>query len=164
MLWCHLAGRNNTIRQLGCWLGDDHPLYHALPQTLAQSEPAETFYIRIPDLAAFVQRIAPVLEQRVARSIAAGYSGELRLNFYRDGLWLQWSAGRLTAVRNWTNPSVDDAGLSFPDLTFLQLLLGYRAFAELQHTFADCTAHDEAARVLVDILWPKHASQVWSLG
>lgn len=164
VLWRYLAGLNNTIRRLGCWLGDDHPLYHALPQTLAQIEPAETFYIRIPDLAAFVQQIAPVLEQRVACSIAAGYSGELRLNFYRSGLLLQWSAGQLTAVRNWANPSVDDANLSCPGLTFTQLLLGYRAFAELQHTFADCTAHDEASRVLVDILWPKHASQVWSLG
>jgi len=164
VLWRHLAALDPAIRKIGCWLGTDHPLYRALPQTLAQVEPAATFYIRIPDLVAFIRQIAPVLEERLAASIAVGYSGVLSLNFYRRGLLLDWANGQLTAVNPWQRPTVDEADLSFPDLTFIQLLLGYRAFTELEAAFPDCTAHDEAARVLVEILWPKNPTQIWNLG
>lgn len=163
-LWHHLATVDPAIRRIGCWLGTDHPLYHALPQTLAQVEPAGTFYIRIPDLAAFIRQIAPVLEQRLVASIAVGYCGVLSLNFYRSGVTLHWENGRLATVAPWAQPETNQASLSFPDLTFTQLVLGYRSFAELEAALADCTAHTEAARVMVDILWPKTASQVWGLG
>ncbi|MEZ4728640.1 MAG: GNAT family N-acetyltransferase [Caldilineaceae bacterium] len=164
VLWRHLSDVEPASRKIDCWLGTDHPLYHALPQTLAQVEAASTFYMRIPDLAAFLRQIAPILEGRLATSIAVGYSGAVRLNFYRSGLLLVWEHGRLTAVTPWQQPNVDEADLSFPDLTFTQLLLGYRSFAELEAAFADCMVHKEVARVLVDILWPKAASQLWSLG
>lgn len=164
VLWRHWSGLNPTIHQIGCWLGESHPLYQALPQVLAQIEPADAFYIRIPDLAAFLRRIAPVLEDRLAHSIAVGFAGDVRLNFYRCGLLLRWDNGRLAEVNPWQAPTVEQVSLSFPDLTFTQLLLGYRSFADLQVAFADCLAHDETARVLVDILFPQSPSQVWSLG
>ncbi len=50
----------------------------------------------------------------------------------------------------------------FPDLTFLQLLFGYRSFDELDYAFADCFAEDEA-RPLVRALFPKQALDVWSV-
>ncbi|MBI1295937.1 GNAT family N-acetyltransferase [bacterium] len=164
VIWQHLSTVDPAIRKIGCWLGTDHPLYRVFPQRLAQVEPAATFYIRIPDPALFVRQIVPVLEDRLARSIAASYSGELRLNFYRSGLILKWEGGRLVDLLPWQKPNVDQADLSFPDLTFYQTLLGHRSFVELAGAFADCLAHNEPARVLVDILWPKAPSQVWSLG
>lgn len=163
-LWQHLSTVEAGIRKIGCWLGSDHPLYRALPRTLVQMEPAATFYIRIPDLAAFIRQIGSILEERLAASIGVEYSGTVRLNFYRSGVLLVWENGRLTTVSPWQQPNVDEADLSFPDLTFTQLLMGHRSFAELEAVFADCMAHNEVARVLVDILWPKSPSQLWSLG
>ena len=46
---------------------------------------------------------------------------------------------------------------AFPDLTFLQLLFGYRSFEELQYAFADC----DEAQALLTALFPKQASGVW---
>ena len=104
-----------------------------------------------------------MLEERLAASVAAGHSGELRLGFYRDGLRLVLDHGRLAAVEDW-EPGDDGADApAFPGLTFLQLLFGYRSLADLEYAFADCRADDEAARVLLDALFPKQPSHVWPL-
>jgi hypothetical protein len=56
-----------------------------------------------------VRRIASVLEQRLERSVARGYSGELLLSFYRSGVRLYFDQGRLTRVEPFT-PSQDHGG------------------------------------------------------
>ena len=37
---------------------------------------AYAYYLRVPDLPAFMRRIGPVLEKRLAESVAIGYSGD----------------------------------------------------------------------------------------
>jgi hypothetical protein len=51
-----------------------------------------------------------------------------------------------------------------PDLTFLQLLFGYRSLGELDHARADCYVRNEEAAVLLNILFPKQHSWVVGLG
>ena len=142
-------------------LGADHPAYRAIPDRLPRIHPAYAWYLRVPDLPAFVGRIAPVLETRLAVSVAPGHSGELLLNFYRDGLRLVLAEGRLDAVEAWEPPDEQAGGASFPGLTFLQLLFGYRSLEELEQAFADCRVNSEEARVLLDALFPKQPSRVW---
>ena len=142
-------------------LGSDHPLYRALPDRARKGNPPYAWYVRVPDLPAFLRRVAPVLEARLAASPAAGHTGELKLNFYRDGVVLSFADGRLTDAALWPEPERAEAGASFPPLTFLHVLLGHRSLAELEHAFADCHARGEAARVLLDGLFPKRPSFVW---
>ena len=92
----------------------------------------------MPDLPAFLLHIAPSLEDRLARSIAPGYTGELKLSFYRQGLRLVFDAGRLATVETWRPRHEDQGSAAFPGLTFLQLLFGYRTLDELQAAFTDC--------------------------
>ncbi len=89
-------------------LGADHPAYDALPSVLSPSSKSYALYVRVPDFPAFLQRIAPVLEQRLAKSVAHGFSGELQVNLYRDGLKLMFESGRLASVtRNvWSTRSL----------------------------------------------------------
>jgi len=47
-------------------------------------------------------------------------------------------------------------------LTFLQLLCGRRRMDELDQSFADCWASDEAT-VLLDCLFPPFTGQIWQL-
>lgn len=143
-------------------LGLDHPVYRVLPDRWQRAVPPYAWYIRVPDLPAFVRQIAPVLEARLAASEAAGYSGELRLNFFRHGLRLRFQDGRLGAAP-WLEAHRDDAGVSFPDLTFLQLLFGHRALDELEYAFPDCRVRGEEARVLLTALFPKQPSLVWAI-
>ena len=71
--------------------------------------------------------------------------------------------GRVTAFEPWPEAEHLDASASFPDLTFLQLLFGYRSLSELEAAFPDCIARTEEARVLLDALFPAMPSQVWPI-
>ncbi|MBI3971601.1 MAG: GNAT family N-acetyltransferase [Chloroflexi bacterium] len=151
----------NTFGSITFALGADHPAYRAAAQRLPRVSRPYAWYLRVPDLPALLRRVAPVLEQRLAASDAAGHSGELRLSFYRDGLRLVFESGRLVDVVPWPEPEARDAGASFPGLTFLQALFGYRSLDELEYAFPDCRARTDESRVLVDALFPKQPSHVW---
>lgn len=147
----------------GFWLGTEHPLYQVLPHSLPVIHPPKAWYIRVENLPAFLQHIASLLETRLATSVALNYSGTLRISFFRHGLHLHFEKGRLAAVEAWPHPT-NQADATFPDLTFLQLLMGYRSLAELEYAFADCHVSTEIGRVLLTILFPKLPSNVWWLG
>ena len=69
--------------------------------------------------------------------------------------------GRLASVEPWQPRPELRASARFPDLTFLQLLLGYRSLEELKHAFADCLTASDEARSLLETLFPKRPSDVW---
>jgi hypothetical protein len=141
----------------------EHPVYHVVSSRLCGHLRPYAWYVRVADLAGFVRHIAPALDARLAGSILVGHSGELKLNFYRTGLHLTFVAGHLTDVVAW-QPSATERGLAaFPDLTFLQLLFGYRSLDELQHAFPDCMVRTDEARVLLDTLFPKQVSNIWPI-
>jgi hypothetical protein len=145
-------------------MGRTHPVYEALGTTLADSyEPPDAWYVRVPDLPAFLRHIAPVLETRLARAGRVGYSGDLQLDFYQDGLRFAFEEGRLVTVEAWRPPAWGKPGAAahagFPPRVFLQLLLGYRSLSELRHAFPDVWV-DEAALALLQTLFPPHASWV----
>ncbi len=147
--------------RLTLMLGREHPCYPIVsPEWLPQFRKPYSWYVRVPDLPDFLRTVAPVLEDRLARSALVGYSGELWLNFYRDGLHLVFEKGRLADVQRWDSPANTVTSTEFPPLTFLQLLFGYRSLAELMAAFPDCGGRLEA-RLLLDALFPKQASDVW---
>lgn len=143
-------------------LGTEHPVYQALDRRLPLTQRPYAWYVRVPDLLDFLRHIAPVLERRLAGSALVGHTGELRISFYRDGLRLVLENGRLSAVQQWTPTYSDRGAAGFPDLSFLQLIFGYRALEELEYFFADCWADTDEARALVSTLFPKQASNVWA--
>jgi hypothetical protein len=146
-------------------LGQTHPVYDALGKTLAPRHiPPYAWYVRVANLPKFIQHIAPALERRLADSILGGYSGELKLDFYRGGLRLLFEKGRLVTVENWRPPTWDaNEDASFPPLVFLQLLFGYRSLDELRYAFPDVRTKDEVELVL-NILFPARPSWVVPIG
>jgi hypothetical protein len=144
-------------------LSTQHPAYEVAAQWLPEVRAAYGWYVRVPDLPAFVRHIAPALERQLAASPLVGHSGEVRISFYRDGLRLAFERGRLTVAESW-RPTPDDEGdCAFPGLTFLQLLFCYRSFADLDHAFVDVWSGGEA-RLLLQALFPPAPSEVWGLG
>jgi hypothetical protein len=144
----------------GFMLGSKHPAYEALGSSLPGVHEPYAWYMRVPDLSAFIRHIAPALEKRLAESIAVGYSGELKISFYRDGLRLVFEKGRLQIVESWKPKNEDEENASFPNLTFLQMVFGYRSFDELHYAFADCSWKDNQSYCLLNILFPKKLSDV----
>lgn len=143
-------------------LGTQHPAYETAARWLPQERRPYAWYLRVPDLPRFIRQVAPVLEGRLAASSLAGYSGERRLSFYRDGLRLVFDRGQLTTAEAWQ--PTDEAGGegAFPELTFLHLLFGHRSLAEVRHLFPDCWADKETTELL-DALFPALPSSVWAL-
>jgi GNAT superfamily N-acetyltransferase len=147
-------------------LGRTHPLYDLLGDALAPKvEPPYAWYIRIPDVPAFLRLIAPALEERLAQSVLTGYTGDLKIDLYRGGLHLRFEQGKLVCVEPWRAPihGDEDTALGCPPLTFLQLLLSYRSVDELRAIFPDIWVKDEY-RLLITTLFPKLPSMVEPLG
>ncbi|MEZ4869782.1 MAG: GNAT family N-acetyltransferase [Caldilineaceae bacterium] len=145
-------------------LGRAHPVYELLNTTMTTRYASPyAWYLRVPDVPAFVRHIAPVLDARLAASASAGYTGELIFDFYRGGLRLVFAEGKLNVVEPWQAPLYgEQAHASCPALLFLQLLFGYRSLADLRATFPDVWAQDEVT-LLINTLFPTQPSTVYSL-
>jgi hypothetical protein len=152
-----------TCASFGFMLGAQHPVYEALGRNLPMTHAPYAWYLRVPDLPEFLKHIRPALERRLAESIAVGHSREIKISFYRNGLRLVIEKGKLTTIEAWQPAPEDDGVAAFPDLTFLQILFGYRSYDELHQSFADCWCDSEEVCALINILFPKKLSDVFPI-
>ena len=161
------AARDNKqdkFAAFGFCLGDEHPVYQVLHDNLPHVQKPYSWYVRLPDLPGFLRHIAPVLERRLSSSLLAGHSGVLTLTFYRTGLRMVFEKGKLVTVEPWKpNPQGHSGDAAFPDLTFLQLLFGYRSLDELKYAFADCWYDSDEVYALLNSLFPKQSSDIWAI-
>ena len=159
---CEAAKQNKPANGVYLSFGREHPAYGAAPDLLPKTRSPYAWYIRVPDVPRLVRHIAPALGARLARSPIAGYSSELKISEYRDGLKLVFENGTLTRTETW-QPTVEDGGdCGFPPRVFLQLLFGFKSLDDLRAAYPDCNAKDEAA-VLLDALFPKMHSCVYAV-
>jgi hypothetical protein len=160
------ASDEKKLASLTFALGEHHPLYDAIPEPplyRLDRNDHYAFYVRVPDLPDFLRHVAEVLERRLAASVAAGHTGEIKVSFYGGGFRLDLERGRLSAVEHWS-PTVEEEGnAAFPDLTFLQLLFGHRSLEELDRAFADCSPGKGDVRVLLGTLFPRRPSALWPI-
>jgi hypothetical protein len=156
------AERDGKARtSFGFMLGAQHPAYEALGRSVPSVHAPYAWYLRVPDLPGFLNHIRPALEKRLAESIAAGHSHEIKISFYRDGLRLVIERGKLTTIEAWKPGPEEEGGIAFPGSTFLQILFGYRSYDELHQSFADCWCDSEDVRILINILFSKKLSDVF---
>ena len=160
---CVARKGQGSFTHYGFWLGPEHPVYQVIGSRLPNNVPSYAWYIRVPDLVAFIQLIAPVLEQRLAASLAPGYAGEIKISFFCSGLSMVWENGKLSKVDTW-RPSAREWGAArFPDLTLSQLVFGFRTIEELQQAFPDCRGGNDDVHLVLTALFPKMTSTIWPL-
>lgn len=152
------AATGKTLQALHFSLGAEHPFYDVTYDRVPVVNRPYAWYLRVPDMPAFLRLITPVLEERLRNSVAVGHTGELKLSFYRNGVRLVFEQGRITTVEPWLPSREDEGSASFPGLSFLQLLFGYRTLDELRAAFADCWTESDDERALVQALFPKQSS------
>lgn len=162
------AVRNSEVppaSQLNFDLPGSHPIYELLDERYVSSRDRfYPWYLRVSDLPDFVRTIRPLLEERLAHSAMAGYNGELKLDFYRDGLRLVFEKGSITTIEPWRKPLWEakvDAGM--PPLLFTKLLFSYRDLKSLMAVFPDVWASEEAT-ILLQILFPVLPSSLQGIG
>ncbi len=145
-------------------LGEKHPVYDVLATRLPRVRKPYAWYLRVPDLPAFLRHVAPVLEKRLEESPYSGHNGELKVTFYRSGLRLVIEGGRLATIEPWApTPQGHSGDAAFPGLTFLQLVFGYRSFDDLNNAFPDCWYENDDAYGLLNTLFPRQFSDVWPI-
>jgi hypothetical protein len=143
--------------------GTEHPAYRVSQSRLRGVRRPYAWYMRVADLGGFLLHITPALERRLADSVIVGHTGELMLNFYRTGLRLTFADGRVTGIESWQPEAAERGSAAFPDLTFLQLLFGYKSLDELLAAFPDCTVRTDESRILLGTLFPKQTSNLWPI-
>lgn len=147
----------------GFWLGEAHPAYEVIASRLPVVIKPYAYYVRVPHPAKFIKEIAPALEAHLSDSAFANYTGEIKLNFYRDGLLMTFKDGHLEKIKSLSNTELDKPTVNFPPLVFLHLLFGHRNMDELSHIFADCGTRRDENKRLLDTLFPKRSSDIWSI-
>ena len=161
---CHDAAieADGAYRAVLAGLGSAHPLYDACPDVLTEPCDWASWYVRVPDLVELLRALAPALDRRLANSVAVGWSGDVRVSWYRAGLRLVVRSGRVTAIEPMRD--VGGAGAELPYDQLLQLVFGFRDLDTLLREHYDCTAADRRARAVLAACFPRRASCVWALG
>lgn len=152
------------VRAIVFGLGVEHPVYQALVRELVPDRQPYAWYVRVPDLHAFISLIAPVLDRRLAHSVVAGYSGSLRLNCTMTKCQITWKEGALTSTEGFEPDNFYDGDAFFPGLSFLQLLFGFRDLEQLHTAFPDCYTGNGETYVVLNALFPRMNSLPVGLG
>lgn len=117
------------------------------------------WYIRVEDVAAFIQTIAPVLERRLAGSVANRFTGDFKIGFYDfTGVTITFEDGKITDV---VGGEMENPEVSFAYLTFLNVLFGHRTRNDLVSLLPETFAGRKAG-LLLDVLFP--VKQSWIMG
>jgi hypothetical protein len=144
-------------------MGPGHALFDALGPYLApECKYPYAWWMRIPDVPAFIRHVAPVLEQRLANSALSGFTGELTINFYRGGLRLAFGQGKLVVAEEWRPKLWEEGQAGFPPHVVTQLLLGYHSFIDLRHIYKDVWA-EGVYRTLLETIFPPRPSYMLPL-
>lgn len=149
---------NKPAIAFGFMLGAQHPAYEVMGDRLPNVVNPYAWYLRVPDLVGFLNHIKPVLEKRLAESVACGHSGEFLICTYPKGIKLTLEGGRIAGIEAWKPNNAEHGNAGFPELTFLQILFGYRSFDELRHAFPDCWWDNYGTRAVINAMFPKKNS------
>ena len=120
-------------------------------------EQKEQWLVRITDIPAFMMKIAPALEKRLASSGCAGITSTLVINTYKKAYRLVISEGRLVSCgdigfRDYSM-GADGGDLCIPADALTRLIFGFRQLDQLIDAWPDI-AVKKSARLLIDVLFP----------
>lgn len=116
------------------------------------------WYVKIPSLKMFLEKITEVLEKRLEKSRYQGLDAIIRINNYKTGIGLIFQNGKLKSITELSMEEIQNSkqpfDLQIPPDIFIQLLMGYRTIDELEAITFDviCTSKMKS---LLNILFPK---------
>ncbi|HEY3341385.1 MAG TPA: GNAT family N-acetyltransferase [Anaerolineae bacterium] len=161
-LLSHLTTETHGLIRLG---GAGHNAVLQAAQSLGSTPLAhDQWLIHITDIAGFLMKIGPALEQRVSQSDCAGLSAQVCINLFREAFLLHFERGKLAEVSGLgfvdASMGADGGDLCIPRDALVRLALGYRGLDELRDAWPDIVVRP-GSRHLFDVLFPRMASCVW---
>jgi GNAT superfamily N-acetyltransferase len=158
-----------VLRQLKAETGGEICLGWPQTNTLVQiarslgSKPLPSYQwlVRITDIPAFLTKIGPVLERRLAAAGCGDLTADLTINLFREAYVLHFAAGQLTGAQRAgfvdSSMGADGGDLCIPPDAFVRLVCGYRDLDELRDAWPDTMIRPRSRRWL-DVLFPKMTS------
>ena len=144
-------------------VGHDHPAFRSCPDLFPVSIRPYAWYVRVASPDAFIRHVVPVLESRLATSDAARFSGQVVLDRFRDAVALTLDRGRIAEVGMVESRGRLHTTSTFPHETLVSLLTCHRSVADLEGAFPDCRVCTPVRHV-IDAMFPKGPSHIWSFG
>lgn len=157
-----VPGSAGGLQGIELALERDHAFFRAIPRMWVREIPPCPWYVRIPDVIPLLRRIRPRLDRHLVGTAAEGFTGELKLSFYRSGIRLAWDHGQLAGIESWIPEDVKCGDARLPYDAFVRLVCGWVRFEDLAGDMTDCRATDEAA-LLLDSLFPPFHGKFWLL-
>ena len=149
------------IKRLRQDMQPDHPIYVFDDGALGHpTERQYGWYVRVPDVPAFLKKIAPVLERRIADSLHAGISRDLSIQLNRQGVKIILKNGLIADIEPAPSLTWQQADARFPALTFLPVLFGMRSVGETHLAHNDVYAGSKSVRHLLETMFPKRSSDL----
>ncbi|MCG8581520.1 MAG: GNAT family N-acetyltransferase [Bacteroidales bacterium] len=124
---------------------DSHPFVKAAKNYGASIRPSYAWQIKIVNPVSFIEKIKPILEQRIINSLYSGFTGVTSINCYQFQINVTWKDGLIIDIDK-TQGDEATYSLSIPDHLLSQLLLGHRTWQELQFIHPDVFPADQYLR------------------
>jgi predicted acetyltransferase len=121
--------------------------------------PVYAWQLRVTDYAKMFEKMKPLLESRLARSMYCRLTETLSLNFRNFIIEVTCKDGKVMGIHRLESGPWSPIGLN--PTVFVQLLTGYRSREEMEMAFPDvriAVSH----RDLIDVLFPKLPSYIHS--
>ncbi len=113
--------------------------------------------VKILDLAKFLTRLIPVLEQRIEDSEFKGVSKVLTMNFWKFAIKVRIEDGKVTDIEKVHGE--EDRTIGWNPYAFIQLALGYKSRKELEEMYPDFRVRGDVGG-LIDVMFPKQPGYI----
>ena len=114
--------------------------------------------VKVPDLKLYLEKIKPILENRIHNSDFQGITQDLKISNYRTTIILSFNKGQISTIKMEKRyPKETSCDLKLPGSILFKLILGDRSFKEIKHIMKDAKVKYES-REIVDVLFPKENS------
>ncbi len=147
----------NGFETLVSTLGYMDPISKLLLEHGAEQSQPYGWQVKIVDVVRLLEKIAPLLESRIAGTKFSGLTESLNLNFRKFSVEMVFESGQFTGVS--LSRDCNDRTVGLNPYVFPQLLLGYRFREELEYAYPDVRIAP-SRRELVDTLFPKRPSYI----
>lgn len=123
--------------------------------------PGWKYQIRIPDMLRFLNKIRPILEERLRGTMFEGMTRELHVNTYRSCYKLTFVNGNLKPIEDIGMQKMGThMGIRLPPLGFVRLVLGEYTVDELKNQNIDFIVR-RGQKILLETLFPKKESYIY---
>jgi hypothetical protein len=134
-------------------LAASHPLMQVAKSRGAHDMGTYAWQIAIPNVARFLNTLAPLFEKRIANSPFANLTAKYAINLYRASYTLAFEQGKVISVTD-SGFGNEDGDIFLPPQLLAPLALGHHTKDTLSAMYPDVSTSPNTAH-LTDVLFPK---------